>query len=41
MKNYPLTLTVLTLALAVIPGVNGLADGSGWVTLFDGKNLDG
>jgi Domain of Unknown Function (DUF1080) len=41
MPKNALTITVLTLALALIPGVNGLADDSGWVTLFDGKTLDG
>ncbi|MGO9466874.1 MAG: DUF1080 domain-containing protein, partial [Isosphaeraceae bacterium] len=41
MTKIALTITVLTLALAVTPGVNGLADGSGSVPLFDGKTLDG
>ncbi len=33
--------TVLALALTLIPAGNGLADSSGWVSLFDGKTLDG
>jgi hypothetical protein len=41
MPKNALTITVLTLALALIPGVNGLVDSSGWVPLFDGKTLDG
>jgi hypothetical protein len=41
MTKNALTITVLTLCLAVLPGVTGLADGSGWVPLFDGKTLDG
>jgi Domain of Unknown Function (DUF1080) len=41
MKKNALMITVLTLALAVIPDGTGLADGPGWVPLFDGKSLDG
>jgi hypothetical protein len=41
MTKNALTITVLTLTLAVVPGVTCLADDSGWVTLFDGKTLDG
>jgi hypothetical protein len=41
MTKNSLTITVLTLALAMIPSAEGLAEGSGWVLLFDGKTLDG
>jgi hypothetical protein len=41
MTKNSLTITVLTLALAIIPSAEGLAEGSGWVPLFDGKTLDG
>ena len=41
MTNNVLTITVLTLALAVIPNDTGPANGSGRVPLFDGKTLDG
>jgi hypothetical protein len=41
MKKNALTITVLTLVLAIIPDGTGLADGSGSVALFDGKTLDG
>jgi hypothetical protein len=41
MTTNTLSATLLTLAVTLIPGVNGLADSSGWVSLFDGKTLDG
>jgi Domain of Unknown Function (DUF1080) len=41
MTKNALTITVLAFSLAVIPGVDCLADEAGWVPLFDGKKLDG
>src|SRR5580693_5920414 len=41
MIKNALSTIMLTIALAFIPGVKDLADGSGWVSLFDGKTVDG
>jgi hypothetical protein len=41
MTKNALTIMLLTLILTVSPGVNGFADDSGWMPLFDGKTLDG
>jgi hypothetical protein len=41
MTKNALTITVLAFSLAVLSGVNGQADESEWVPLFDGKTLDG
>jgi Domain of Unknown Function (DUF1080) len=41
MSKNALTIMPLTFALALILGDTGLADGSDWVPLFDGKTLDG
>ncbi len=41
MNKNSLTITMMTLAFALLPGVNGFVSGSEWVALFDGKTLDG
>ena len=41
MTKRPVLISVLALASAVSLGGTGLADDGSWVSLFDGKSLDG